>query len=90
MAANPTIVFTGPRVVAVEDLRPPEPQAGEVLIRTHCTQISIGAELAVLEGDAPGGETWREMRFELTPGGWMRIVGLDRDQLLAATRAETP
>lgn len=62
MAANPTIVFTGPRAVAVEDLPSPDPQAGEVLIRTHCTQISIGTELAVLEGDAPGGETWREMR----------------------------
>lgn len=31
-----------------------------------------------------------ETRFELPPGGWMRIVGLDRDKLLAATRAETP
>lgn len=69
MASNPTLVFVAPRRVVVEDRPAPEPKAGEVLIRTHCTQISIGTELSVLEGDTPGGEVWQEMRqYPYLPG----------------------
>jgi len=67
--SNPTVVFRGPRQVAVEDRPVPEPAAGELLIRTHCSLVSTGTELSLLEGDTVCGETWREMRdYPFLPG----------------------
>ena len=58
MAANPTVVFTGPRQVVVEDKPVPEVRPGQVLIRTHCSLISTGTELSCLLGDLQRGDIW--------------------------------
>ncbi len=69
MPANPTVVFTGPRQVAVEDRPMPEPTPGQVLIRTHTTLVSIGTELSLLAGDRQAGRVWERLRdYPITPG----------------------
>ena len=69
MPSNPTVVFAGPREVVVEDYPVPEPGPREVLIRTHCSLISIGTELSILEGDTPTGEMWQKIRsYPALPG----------------------
>jgi 2-desacetyl-2-hydroxyethyl bacteriochlorophyllide A dehydrogenase len=66
---NPTVVFPSPRRVIVEDRPIPAPGAGQLLIRTRCSLLSIGTELSVLEGDDSSGQTWREMQsFPFLPG----------------------
>jgi len=69
MPTNPTVVFAGPRQVVVEDRPIAQPGPGEVLIRTHCSLISIGTELSILEGDTPTGEVWQRLRrYPALPG----------------------
>ena len=48
MELNPTIVFRSPNVVEIENRKKPSPAAGQVLIKTTRTLISIGTELALL------------------------------------------
>ena len=84
MAENPTVVFTGPRQVEVEDRPVPKPGAGEVLIRAHCSLVSIGTELSVLDGESPSGEGWKSLRkYPYVPGydnvGVVIDVGEDVD-----------
>ncbi len=69
MRRNPTVVFVGPRQVAVEDRDVPKPEAGQLLVRTHCTLVSTGTELSLLEGDMPAGELWTSLRdYPCEPG----------------------
>jgi len=66
---NPTVVFVGPREVAVQDRPVPRPGQGELLIKTHRTLISTGTELSVLDGNSPTGEVWSRFRdYPYFPG----------------------
>ena len=66
---NPTVVFTAPRQVAVEDHPLPVPAAGEVLIQTRRTLISTGTELTILNGQFPPKSRWADYgRFPFVPG----------------------
>ena len=58
MPGNPTIVFTAPGEVVLEDRDVPSPDPGELLIRTRLTLISTGTELTILEGKYPPGSAW--------------------------------
>ncbi len=55
---NPTVVFTGPEQVVLEDRPIPEPGAGEVVLNSICSLISIGTELTALSGKYPEGSVW--------------------------------
>jgi len=69
MAVNPTMVFTGPRRVEIEDRPVPKPGPHELLIRTHVSLISTGTELSALDGDTPCGEIWQSFRkYPFVPG----------------------
>ena len=66
---NPTVVFTESRKVEVQDLPVPKPGPGQLLIRTHCSLVSIGTELSELDAEVPCGENWERIRrFPLYPG----------------------
>jgi NADPH:quinone reductase-like Zn-dependent oxidoreductase len=45
---NPTVMFTAPRQVAIEDEPVPKPGSRQVLIETELTLVSTGTELTVL------------------------------------------
>jgi 2-desacetyl-2-hydroxyethyl bacteriochlorophyllide A dehydrogenase len=84
MPANPTVVFTAPRQVEVQDLPVPEPRPGQVLIRTRCTLISTGTELSCLDGNQPRGQVWSSYgSFPSRPGysnvGTVEAVGAGVD-----------
>lgn len=82
---NPTVVFTAPGQVVVEDRPLPVPAAGEVLIQTHRTLISTGTELTILNGQFPPQSRWADYgRFPFVPGynhiGVVVEVGPEVDQ----------
>jgi 2-desacetyl-2-hydroxyethyl bacteriochlorophyllide A dehydrogenase len=69
MGCNPTVVFVKPGEVALEQRDKPDPQGDELLIRTRCTQISIGTELTLLKGEFPAESIWGNLaRYPLEPG----------------------
>jgi len=69
MHENPTVVFTGPRHVTVENRAKPSLNAGELLIKTRCTLISTGTELTILSGDFPPDSVWaRYAKYPAVPG----------------------
>ena len=47
-----------PKVVEIEDRPQPAPAAGQLLIKTSRTLISIGTELTILSGEYPEGSYW--------------------------------
>jgi 2-desacetyl-2-hydroxyethyl bacteriochlorophyllide A dehydrogenase len=61
-ATNPTVVFTAPRQIEIEERPLPAPRAGEVLIESRVSLISTGTEMSVLDGDPAVGAVWRELR----------------------------
>ena len=66
---NPTVVFTKPREVVIEDRPKPSPEAGELLIKTGCTLISTGTETTILSGEFPPDSAWSHYgTFPFTPG----------------------
>ncbi len=66
---NPTIVFTQPGQVVIEQRLVPESTQGQALIRTKKTLISTGTELTILSGDFPEDSAWsRYGRFPFVPG----------------------
>jgi 2-desacetyl-2-hydroxyethyl bacteriochlorophyllide A dehydrogenase len=66
---NPTIVFTQPGQVMIEQRPLPEASQGQVLVRTKRTLISTGTELTILSGDFPKDSAWsRYGRFPFVPG----------------------
>jgi 2-desacetyl-2-hydroxyethyl bacteriochlorophyllide A dehydrogenase len=58
MPDNPTVVFTAPREVVLENREVPSPGPGDLLIRTRASLISTGTELTILEGKYPPGSAW--------------------------------
>ena len=69
MPGNPTIVFTKPGEVVIEDRDVPSPEPGEMLIRTTLTLISTGTELTILSGEFPSDSAWSACgSFPHTPG----------------------
>lgn len=69
MDKNPTIVFTEPRKVTIEERDIPSPTPGQALIRTICTLISTGTELTILSGRYPEGSAWAQYgKFPFTAG----------------------
>lgn len=61
MSGNPTVVFPGPREVAVESRPRPRPRPGEVLIRSRASLVSTGTEMTVLGGPENVGAAWRSL-----------------------------
>ncbi len=68
MSVNPTIVFTQPRYVAIEEREIPSPKQGELLIKTGYTLISTGTELTILNGEFPQRSAWARYKFPFVPG----------------------
>lgn len=88
---NPTVVFTAPRQVEIQDMGIPEIGDNKVLIKTKMTLISIGTELTVLSGDEGYGEKWkRACHYPFFPGysnvGTILDVGKGVDRTLVGTR----
>ncbi len=71
MNGNPTVVFSEPCKVVIEDRDIPSPGEGEVLVRSSRTLISTGTELTVLEGKFPSGSAWEKY------GGLPCVPGYD-------------
>lgn len=66
---NPTVVFTQPRQIAIEDRGIPVPKEGELLIKTRRTMISTGTELTILNGQFPRDSAWALYgKFPFVPG----------------------
>jgi 2-desacetyl-2-hydroxyethyl bacteriochlorophyllide A dehydrogenase len=66
---NPTVVFTQPGKVILEDRPMPSPKAGELLIRTRRTLISTGTELTILRGEYPPDSVWSSYgKMPFVPG----------------------
>src|SRR5262245_55835792 len=58
MPDNPTVIFTEPRKVVIEERPMPTPQSGQLLIRSRSTLISTGTELTILSGEYPPDSHW--------------------------------
>ncbi len=66
---NPTIVFSAPNVVDIENREKPTPGPGQILIETKRTLISTGTELTILSGDYPRGSYWADYgKLPFDPG----------------------
>ena len=66
---NKQIVFTAKSQVAIEKCEMPQPAAGEFLVKTTLSQISIGTELTYLEGNVEAGTLWeKDVIFPRIPG----------------------
>jgi hypothetical protein len=66
---NPTVIFTEPKKVAIEDR--PFPSAGDngLLVQTTRTLISTGTELTILNGEFPKDSAWASYgKFPFVPG----------------------
>lgn len=55
-----TLYFTGPREVTVRERPVPDPDAGQVRVRTERSAISTGTELLIYRDEAPSGVTTDE------------------------------
>ncbi|MBI4530471.1 MAG: alcohol dehydrogenase catalytic domain-containing protein [Candidatus Latescibacteria bacterium] len=94
MDENPTIVFTKPGEVVLENRERPSPGRGEMLIRTRCSLISTGTELTVLSGEFPPDSVWAQYgKFPFVPGydniGEVVDVGPDVDRSWVGRRIAT-
>jgi len=66
---NPTVVFTEPKKVAIEDCPMPVISSGEMLVKTSRTLISTGTELTILKGEFPKNSRWSDYgKFPFMPG----------------------
>jgi 2-desacetyl-2-hydroxyethyl bacteriochlorophyllide A dehydrogenase len=88
---NPTVVFTAPMQVEIQDIPHPEIGDKEVLIETKVTLVSTGTELTVLSGNRGYGEVWkRGCRYPFFPGysnaGRILDVGKGVDRSLVGMR----
>ena len=69
MEGNPTVVFTKPKELVIEDRPKPTPEEGQVLIRTRRSLISTGTELTILSGEFPPASAWSNLgRFPFRAG----------------------
>lgn len=58
--SNPTVVFTKPREVVVQDGDKPAPERGQLLVQSTRTLISTGTELTILSGEFPKDSAWSD------------------------------
>ena len=58
MRKNPTVVFTEPGKVVIEDKSVKKPGEGQLLVKTSRTLISTGTELTILSGEFPKNSRW--------------------------------
>ena len=66
---NPTVVFTAPQQVQLKNQPLNAPADNQLLVRTHCTLISIGTELTILNGNFPPGSKWETYgQYHFTAG----------------------
>lgn len=94
-ADNPTLVFTAPREVVIEARPRPTPGPDELLIETHCTLVSTGTELTILNGEFPPDSAWAQYaRYPFVPGydnvGEVVDVGPDVSQDWVGQTVATP
>ncbi len=69
MGENPTVVFTGPKKVVIEDRPIAKPGPGQVLVKTRMTLISTGTELTILKGEFSKGSAWDQYgKYPFIPG----------------------
>ncbi len=69
MKENPTVVFTEPKRVAVDNKPMPTPGDGAMLVQTRRTLVSTGTELTILNGEFPADSNWsRYGKFPFTAG----------------------
>ena len=63
------VVFEKPFKVSIKEEEVREPKAHEVVIKTHCTLISIGTELTAYSGQFPKPSRWAEyVKYPFRPG----------------------
>jgi 2-desacetyl-2-hydroxyethyl bacteriochlorophyllide A dehydrogenase len=91
MADNPTVVFTGPRKVVIENRPVPKPGPGQVVVKSRMTLISTGTELTILKGEFSKGSAWdRYGKYPFVPGydnvGEVVAVGEGADEGLVGKR----
>jgi len=60
MDTNPTVVFTGPKKVVLEDRPVPELAADGLMVETTRSLISTGTELTILSGEFPKKSAWAD------------------------------
>jgi 2-desacetyl-2-hydroxyethyl bacteriochlorophyllide A dehydrogenase len=69
MQRSTAVVFASPGQVELEPRDLPDPQTGQVLVKTDRTLISTGTELTALRGEFPAGSAWsRWVRYPFTAG----------------------
>jgi 2-desacetyl-2-hydroxyethyl bacteriochlorophyllide A dehydrogenase len=69
MSKNPTVVFPQAKKATLENREIPRPKAGEVLLKTKCTMISIGTEMTAYSGEYPKGSSWeKHFSYPFFPG----------------------
>lgn len=69
MKSNPTVVFTEPKHVVIEQRPIPALSDDDMLVQTSRTLISIGTELTILNGKFPSGSNWASYgKFPVVPG----------------------
>ncbi|MCD6405755.1 MAG: zinc-binding alcohol dehydrogenase [Planctomycetes bacterium] len=91
MQDNPTVVFTEPEKVVIENRPVPEPGEGQVLVKTRRSLISTGTELTILAGKYLKGSAWDDYgKFPFVPGydnvGDVLKVGPGVDESLVGKR----
>jgi len=60
MKKNPTIMFPEPKRAVVEEREIPAPGAGEALIKSSRSMVSIGTEMTAFCGEFPKGTNWEK------------------------------
>ncbi len=66
---NPTILFTGPKQVAVMDQPMPKPGPGQVLVHTRRTLISTGTEMTIFRAEFAADSSWADwIKWPFNPG----------------------
>jgi 2-desacetyl-2-hydroxyethyl bacteriochlorophyllide A dehydrogenase len=94
MPANPTLVFTRPKTVVVEDRPVPEPAEGQLVVKAIRTLISTGTELTIFKGEFAEGSAWADYgKFPFVPGydnvGEIVEVGPGVDESLVGRRVSS-
>ena len=74
MRTSPTVVFTEPGKVVIEDKSVSSPRQGQLLVQTSRTLISTGTELTILSGKFPPNSHWASY------GKYPFIAGYDTEE----------
>ena len=77
---NPSVVFTEPKKVAVENVPMPKAGPGQVVVKARRSLISTGTECTILKGEFPKDSAWAAWaKFPFIPG-YAMSVGKEREQ----------